>query len=863
MDLAAQLRTLVENRRAVLVSGPPGIGKTHALRTVGEALSVRGWRAPVLSGRALAAGVPLGVFAGTESASDSVAAVVDAFARRRSTSVLLVDDIHLADSASHAVIAHLVRTTGVPAVCAAESVVDLPEPLRDLYDAGDLVDIAVPPLDDRRAQHLAEELLEGSLTPSAAARLVSAADGNPLHLRELVRGTMQAGSFEQGPHGWELRDPLALTPRLEQILGAELDALPTETLDALATVVIAGALPLDAFEPAIRRELLRLPLLEEGAPNWIAVAHPLAEITLERRYTPLLWRALVEETVGMLRGPLAVSDPNARRRAALLCLDHDLPLSPADGADLAERSLRIGDHRLALRAATAVLESDHTAVSALRVAGISASMLGLTREADDHLDRAAAHAANDEDRTAVAVARAQHLGVRHRDAHAAVATVQQARAGVVDLGCSALLEASIVRWSAVAGQVTAAIEAPAEATTAADALLVVTAGMAGVIAGPVQETAALLPAMKGIPESILTLVPGGHTLVRLAESMALSYSGDAVATRHYLDEMIDEARSSAPEELGTWEYTRGFLNLLTVGADSALEDAAAAVDHLSWRDPTGLLGAALALRGAALVALDRHDEGHEAFASVPTTAQEDPKYLMLRGWGDAWVAHRAGHGGRATRTLLATAERLLDTHHTFMAGMIAHCAVRLGRDSTTAATIIAAAETRGGGGLLRLLARHAVAMQSRDAAALEVIAHEAEELGLVSTAADTWRWLAERTTRGLVSEIAARRYGHRADELTQSLPQMPVWTDRPASAETLTPGERAVAHLAAERLSAREIAERRGVSTNTVTNQLNAVYRKLGVRGRVELRELLRPPGSTALPSANDAVARARAADLP
>ncbi|MGE0784110.1 MAG: helix-turn-helix transcriptional regulator [Sandaracinaceae bacterium] len=54
-------------------------------------------------------------------------------------------------------------------------------------------------------------------------------------------------------------------------------------------------------------------------------------------------------------------------------------------------------------------------------------------------------------------------------------------------------------------------------------------------------------------------------------------------------------------------------------------------------------------------------------------------------------------------------------------------------------------------------------------------------------------------------------------------------------ADPLTSAEREVAQLAVRGLSNREIAETRGTSIPTVVNQLGAIYRKLGVSGRVGL----------------------------
>jgi DNA-binding NarL/FixJ family response regulator len=58
-------------------------------------------------------------------------------------------------------------------------------------------------------------------------------------------------------------------------------------------------------------------------------------------------------------------------------------------------------------------------------------------------------------------------------------------------------------------------------------------------------------------------------------------------------------------------------------------------------------------------------------------------------------------------------------------------------------------------------------------------------------------------------------------------------------ASVLTEVERDVALAAASGLSNIEIAEKRGRSPRTIAHQLDAIYRKLGVRSRIELARVL------------------------
>ena len=54
--------------------------------------------------------------------------------------------------------------------------------------------------------------------------------------------------------------------------------------------------------------------------------------------------------------------------------------------------------------------------------------------------------------------------------------------------------------------------------------------------------------------------------------------------------------------------------------------------------------------------------------------------------------------------------------------------------------------------------------------------------------------------------------------------------------QQLTPSERTIVDLALAGFSNSEIAKLRGTSTGTIGNQLSAIYRKLGVGSRRELR---------------------------
>lgn len=78
-------------------------------------------------------------------------------------------------------------------------------------------------------------------------------------------------------------------------------------------------------------------------------------------------------------------------------------------------------------------------------------------------------------------------------------------------------------------------------------------------------------------------------------------------------------------------------------------------------------------------------------------------------------------------------------------------------------------------------------------------------------------------------------HGLKAHRLADDLVVFELPLPKPKQPTELTPAEMAVATLVYEGLSNRQIAEERGVSVRTISNQLDAIFRKLDVQSRVDL----------------------------
>jgi predicted ATPase len=237
----------VRSCRVVAIFGPAGVGKS---RLADELLmrAVDGGRRPVrVTANAASATVPLSAIAhlipsGVDF-SDPVAGFVE-IARRLAGDqgdrqwAVLVEDLHLLDAASAALLRHLLDA-GVARLIATVRTGERDSAAVQALAWGEAVGrIDLAPFDQDSVGRLLRVALDAPISRRAAHRLFEASGGNALYLRELVRGGLDAGALTFDGEIWELGDGApAATVRLLELIGSRLAAVSPagrRVLDLLA-----------------------------------------------------------------------------------------------------------------------------------------------------------------------------------------------------------------------------------------------------------------------------------------------------------------------------------------------------------------------------------------------------------------------------------------------------------------------------------------------------------------------------------------------------------------------------------------------------------------------------------------------------
>jgi len=837
----------------VVLTGPAGMGKTTLADAV--ALDYPGPRHRIV-GSPSASAVPLAPVASLVGDALGGAAVLAARAslglgRPASSAtsatppLLVVDDINGLDDASATVLHQLLADGETRLVGTLRSGVSTSSAVDRLRRSLSTVEVTVPPLTEAEVVSMTERALGAPLTAPARARLASSAQGNPMYARELVEGSLAAGTLAPTGSGYAFRGDPVGTLQLEELVLARLAPLGRDQHRALEYLAVGGRLPhpvLDALIPAADLEDLEragLIIARPDAPGLtIDVGHPLYRDMTRARLGPLSRMRIFRELADALERaiPAATRSQDDHLRFAAWSVRSGAKLTPDAAVAAARRAIASGDTELAVELADhAAQDPDHA--EAAIFAAHCASITGRHAHAAALLTRVKAQLTDPWARTAVllklaeevwgtgdlaagaeALAEASRLG---GESQALVTASQAVHAVLGGQSASALAEARPllrhehpgVRYSACVAAATALIftDRADEAIATARAYLD-DPGQADIalVGDPAMPQALLLMAQLVAGE----VAQAGDAARQRFELAPLESSAQANAWATMLVGLAAEAsgdldwaaRTLAEGErawvdLGIWGSSLwcGSLLVRTLAQRGDLEGARAALVRVSgYPRMPGYIGNRYLPFAQAWV--DALAGDRAAAASALAGALSDARATsQWTGWFEAW--HEAGRLGLLD---LLPPDADPPAPNGRLSG--ARAALVAGLRSGDPALLSDAAERFRSCGTLLYAAEAAAA------------AHRAAGDGRAATASD-------KLTATLQAEVPAA--------------ETPLLGRARPRTGPLSPREREIAALAAGGLSNRAIADRLVVSERTVENHLYRVFIKLGVTGRDQLAGVL------------------------
>ena len=829
--------------------GPAGVGKTTLARTVTASLrSPLRWVACTESSRS----IPLGAMAHLVSPSTSRDPIALMAAARESLvdhgdTVVGVDDAQLLDQLSATLLHQIAIDRAGRILATIRSGEPVPDAVTALWKDGHLRRLELRPFTKEQSIAVVESVLGGTLEGLSADIMWESSGGNPLFLRHLIEGSLDAGTLTRVNDVWQLGGRAVVPSSLAALLKSRLDDADTDLVNALKLLALCEPLDIDALcelagedavDAAETQGLIRIS--HDGPQTNARFSHPLVGEVVRHGVGTASARKLRGRIVRVLRDR-ELDSAASRIRMAELLIDSD---------EAAETDLLVGAAKDAMFLSNLPL-SERIARAAFERGGgvreaelLSRALLwqGHPVQADEILTR---FEPQDLDELQLVQWGIPHLSIlfwmmgdvahahqilallRQRVQHPSLKLVVEATGSAI-----AVHENRIAEGLAAAERVLANPRAPKQAIDFA----AYAAGLGMPVAGrggDFEPIAARCRAEQKATDGMI------RVMVRYGDVLALTSIGELdLADRRAADYA---EFSSAGQRLG-WAIAEIMAGLVAIyrgkfpDAISVIEQAIAAQAaevSLAWRLPERILLA------KAYAALGRADEAERVLAdaaehSGQQMAVHSPQLMVAR----SWLAAAKGLERRAAELALAAADLAHKTGQYAVEAEALHHAARFG-DRTVAGRLAALAE-HVGGRMVTLQARHAAAVAAADGHALDVVSAEFEDAGLLLSAADSSAQavpLHGRAGRRRESVMSAARAQRLANECGGAATPA---IESAAHPLPVTSREREIATLVAAGLSNREIAERLTMSVRTVEGHVYRVCSKLDVADRDQLAQLMR-----------------------
>ncbi len=698
LETIGRLLALDSGSRGAVLFGEAGVGKTRLVADAVAAQQARGTAVEWVRATEAARDIPLGSFAHVLDPSDDAHHTDDllhlALSRLHARSggerpfVLAVDDAHLLDPVSVALVHLAVTQSPIRVVMSARTGGPLPDGLMALWKDELVERIDVGPLPQADTEALVVSVLGDRVPASLLDRIWQLSRGNVLFVRELVTTAQERRALGADT-------PVVLTSggaqaRLRDLVDERLRLLEPSRRAALELVAVGEQVPLAAAEQLLADDDVHdlearglVEVVQAGAVEVLQVVHPLYGEVLAAGLSRLRRRALLHDLVGAV----AHLDHVDRLRMATWQLESGRPGDPELLLVLAEEALGRLDHPLAERLAVAAGGGDR--IDAGLVLAEALAGQGRALESQAVLDEL--RPVDPDAVASVAVERASNLFLhldRSSDAFALLAEADRQLAGqpAWQAECrsvAAQMSMFSFRYDEASESAAAVLDDPAALEPARVRVTPVLVTVWGA-QGRLDEALALLDdRLLAAARQHRRAVPYGEVQLAMARFQALYWWGDAHRLDDYTaDDLGLRVDHQPPSLRGIVAGFRGGALLVRGRAAEALTElqrASRALAELDWfaqrplaeamRARAAVFACDLAVAAEALAAADA------AYAADPQRGARTLPYIEL---SRSWLLAAEGSLSEAADRCLALAAMLEQTARPVAVEAL-HAAVRLGR----------------------------------------------------------------------------------------------------------------------------------------------------------------------------------------